>query len=273
MTFALVPAVLLASFLGSPHCAGMCGCFVAFYASGDSTSGRARFLSHIAYNGGRLFTYTLLGVMSGLLGRGLTLAGEHAHFVNAAALVMGLIMVSWGVVLLLQVRGVSISTKLPDFLQGFLQEALRELSNKPPVLRALTLGLLSTFLPCGWLYAFALTAAGTGDPLTGGLVMMTFWLGTLPILMGLGLGVQSLSERLRSILPTLSALAVLIIGLLTLLAAGQRAQLGSGFLDSIRPVVRLLGAETEVTDLEEWNSPCCHPSAVDSLIQPGTQTP
>ncbi len=270
MTQTLLAAVLLASFLGSPHCAGMCGGFVAFYASGDRSSGPARFLSHLAYNFGRLFTYTLLGVMSGLVGRGLTLAGEHMALVNAAAMIMGVLMVAWGLILLLQVGGIRISTGLPDFLQSFLQSALRDLSKRPPILRALTLGLLSTFLPCGWLYAFALTAAGTGDPIAGAFVMMTFWLGGLPMLLGLGLGVQSLSERFRRVLPVLSAVAVLSIGLLTLLAAGQRANLESSFLDGIRPVVRMFGAEAVISDLDSWDSPCCDPAAADTLSKEAT---
>ena len=66
---ALIATVLGASLLGSAHCAGMCGGFVAFYAGGAaSLRGRAAWSCHLAYNGGRLAAYATLGGAAGLLG-------------------------------------------------------------------------------------------------------------------------------------------------------------------------------------------------------------
>ena len=61
----VVGAVLVASLLGSPHCAGMCGGFVCFYST---QGGGARWYSHLAYNGGRLLSYLGLGLAAGLVG-------------------------------------------------------------------------------------------------------------------------------------------------------------------------------------------------------------
>jgi hypothetical protein len=88
--------------------------------------------------------------------------------------------------------------------------------DKPPVIRALLLGLFSTLLPCGWLYGFALLAAGTGGPWTGMLTMAAFWVGTVPVMLGLGLSVQWLTAPLRKRLPVVTAVVLIAVGLLWL---------------------------------------------------------
>ena len=65
-----------------------------------------------------------------------------------------------------------------------------------PLPRALSTGLLTAFLPCGWLYLFALKAAETGSPLRGALFMIAFWLGSVPALVLVGAGVQTLARLL-----------------------------------------------------------------------------
>jgi sulfite exporter TauE/SafE len=53
-------------------------------------------------------------------------------------------------------------------------------------------------------------AAGTGSIGGGAALMLAFWLGTVPALLGLGVGVERLSAPLRSRLPALSAAVVLL---------------------------------------------------------------
>ena len=69
----------------------------------------------------------------------------------------------------------------PGFVLRIGARVNRLVRERPPVARALLLGLFSTLLPCGWLYAFAVLAAGTGGPWTGMLVMAAFWAGTVPV--------------------------------------------------------------------------------------------
>jgi sulfite exporter TauE/SafE len=84
------------------------------------------------------------------------------------------------------------------------------------LLRAGALGLASGLLPCGWLYAFVMTAAGTAHAVHGALAMTAFWLGTLPLLVGLGVGVQRLAGPLRAHLPKLTAVALVLVGVLAM---------------------------------------------------------
>lgn len=82
---------------------------------------------------------------------------------------------------------------------------------KPPLWRAGTMGLSSALLPCGWLYAFVVLAAGAGSSWAGAALLSAFWLGTLPALLGLGLGVERLSGAMRAHLPRLGAVAVTLV--------------------------------------------------------------
>ena len=67
-------------------------------------------------------------------------------------------------------------------------------------------GLLTALLPCGWLYLFALFAAGTGSWLSGSVVMIAFWLGSVPALVAVVMSTKLLTGRLRQFVPVAVAL-------------------------------------------------------------------
>lgn len=210
---ALLSTLLMASLVGSLHCLGMCGGMVAFYAGSDASTGRARWLGHAAYHGGRLVTYVALGMVAGVVGSFLDLAGKAVGIQRVGGWIVGLLMMTWGAVALARALGFSLpALPLPGWLTRGAHVCIGSVANRPPAARALLIGLLSTFLPCGWLYAFALVAAGTGSAWTGGLVMLAFWAGTVPWLLGMGLGVQWLSGGMRKHLPVLTAVVLLLVG-------------------------------------------------------------
>lgn len=211
---ALAGAVFLASLLGSVHCAGMCSPFVCFYAGADA---RASGWSHLAYNGGRLISYLLLGAVAGVVGVGVERVGAGAGIARAAGTLAGILMIAWGVVTLLALRGVKVPTPAPlAGVQRWMAARLRDVRELPPVGRALTVGLLTTLMPCGWLYAFVITAAGTGSVLGAMMLMTIFWSGTLPMMLAIGAGVRTIAGPLRQKLPVFSALAIVAIGLYSL---------------------------------------------------------
>jgi sulfite exporter TauE/SafE len=211
---ALASAVFVASLLGSAHCAGMCGAFVCFYAGADA---RASAWGHLAYNSGRLASYLLLGAIAGALGAGVEQVGTGVGVSRAAATVAGVLMIVWGTVTLLVLRGVKIPIPGPmASVQQWMASRLRDVRDFPPTVRALAVGLLTTLLPCGWLYAFVVTAAGTGS-VQGALVVMTiFWAGTLPVMLALGVSVRRLAGPLRDRLPVISAVVIVLLGVVSL---------------------------------------------------------
>ncbi len=202
----LVSTVLVASLAGSAHCAGMCGGFVAFCAGADRGAA-----SLTLYHLTRLSVYTLLGLGAGTLGAVVDLGGRVAGVQSIAAVVAALAMIGWGAGRLLQLKGLSLP--VPPFLARASTTVLRHLHSKPPLIRAVLVGLATGLLPCGWLYAFAVMAAGTGQPMEGALVMSVFWVGTLPMLTAVGLGIRAAAGPLAKRLPALTALAVVIAGI------------------------------------------------------------
>jgi len=216
---ALLLTVVVASLVGSLHCVGMCGPFVAFYSGADGSAGARRLLSHAAYSGGRLLTYAAFGLAAGAVGAALDVAGSLAGVQRIAGIVAGATMIMWGVLALLQLRGVRIFKHASG--NGRIAHLFRRgfslVSGKPPLVRALVVGLLSGFLPCGWLWAFVVTAAGTGSALTGAAVMTAFWAGTVPALLAVGFGTQLVSAPLRRHVPALTAVLLVALGLVAIL--------------------------------------------------------
>ncbi len=214
MTPAVLLPVALASLLGSVHCAGMCGGFVGAYAGDGARRGMA---SHLAYNTGRLVTYTTIGALSGALGGALDVAGQSVGLGRVAAVFTGVTLVLFGAARLWRgPRLITLRSSEPRGPVRVLGALLARVHAQPRALRALLLGLGTTLLPCGWLYSFVAVAAGSGSAVHGAALMAAFWLGTLPALLGVGLSFGWLGARLRAHLPRIAALTSVVLGLVTL---------------------------------------------------------
>jgi len=213
----LMIAVLSASLLGSLHCAGMCGGLMFFALGSDQEQAKgSRTKLQCAYHGGRMLTYTLLGVIAGTIGQAIDFGGSYLGLQRAAAIFAGVMMIGFGIITLARIRGVRIAhVKVPGPLRRFVERSQRAAFSLTPFKRALSIGLLTTLLPCGWLYAYAFIAAGTASPFWGGVTMIVFWLGTLPVMASLGAGIQFLTGRLNAKLPYITAGAVVVVGVMT----------------------------------------------------------
>ncbi len=256
---ALIAAVFAASVLGSLHCAGMCGAFVAFAVSLDAPDQRRR-LWHLqgAYNIGRLITYTTLGSIAGGFGGAFDAAGQLVGVQRAAVMMAGLCMVVFGSITILRLNGVRVpKPRTPAFLERTVTSAIRTAVERPPLVRAFLTGTITTLLPCGWLYAFVITAAGTGHPVQGALTMAVFWAGTLPILVAIGTGVQVVASRLGGLgrrVPVIVACVVVAIGMLNVFDP-QRLE---GALRLASPAPARADLVNHVKSLNDADMPCCH---------------
>lgn len=226
----LALGVVGASLLGSAHCAAMCGGFACLYggdssvapsagaASVSPTSATSARTGHVAYHGGRLLAYTALGAAAGALGAGLDQVGQWAGVPRAAGIAAGLLLVLWGAGLLatqLNVRrlhfGVNAGT--PEGIARFIGGLLLRLRARTPGRRAFALGLLTGLIPCGWLYAFVVAAGGTGSAWRGAAFMALFWIGTVPALVAIAIGMRRATGALQRRLPIVSAVLVIALGL------------------------------------------------------------
>ncbi len=179
-------AAFTAGLLGGVHCAAMCGgisCLLGGHGP-DNAAPRRNFI--LAYNAGRVLSYTLAGVLAGTAGQaGLMLRGSmplQQMFMFAAALSLCL--------LALYLAGVTPLVRSLEAAGAVLWRHVQPLTKRvlpvDSLAKALGLGMVWGWLPCGMVYAVLLLALSTGDALHSGLVMLAFGLGTLPNMLLLG---------------------------------------------------------------------------------------
>jgi len=254
----LIIAVLSASVLGSLHCAGMCGGLMFFALGSDQDrTKKARVRLQGAYHGGRLLTYTILGVAAGTVGQAIDFGGGYVGVQRAAAIFAGGMMIVFGLITLARIKGIKIKhVGVPGFLRRFVERAQKAAFGLAPFNRALTIGLLTTLLPCGWLYAFAFTAAGTASPVWGGITMAVFWMGTLPVMVSLGAGIQLLTGPLHAKLPVITASAVVVVGLMTAMGRLQAPEM-------TREILGISDAPNAVPVAGEVDCPLCETEEAD----------
>ncbi|MCA9131925.1 MAG: sulfite exporter TauE/SafE family protein [Planctomycetales bacterium] len=290
----LVSAVVTASLLGSLHCVGMCGP-LAIWASGagDGRSRSQMVLATSLYHIGRMLTYALAGLIAGAAGQLVDIGGQALGLQLLAARVVGLLMVIFGLLRLGQLlrqgvvarRQATWSPTQPSLMTRLLLRLRPLVFRLPLAARGLVTGLLTALLPCGWLYLFALVAAGTGSMLTGPLVMVAFWLGSVPALVGLVSGTQALAIRFRRLIPAAAALFLIVGGCYTASGRGF-AKLNSLADIQLQGPVEFTAQATDsgqgeadsvaegISRLVQTPLPCCleHAATADKLA-PGEVAP
>jgi len=211
----LLFGVLAASVLGSVHCAAMCGAFACLARGGRHGFGAWR--AQAAYNGGRLLSYMLLGGIAGGVGAKVNDLGRLAGVGRAAAVVAGMLMIVWAADRIGVSFGVrSRLARAPEWMQRMMGRVLLMGRDAGETTRALLVGLVTTLLPCGWLYTFVVVAGSTGSALSGTAVMVVFWIGTVPMLVAVSAGAARLLGPFARRLPLASAVAVLALGVLSI---------------------------------------------------------
>ncbi|MCB9845215.1 MAG: sulfite exporter TauE/SafE family protein [Phycisphaeraceae bacterium] len=249
----LFATVLGASLLGSLHCAGMCGAFVAVAVGLDAPGQASRRGSMIPYHLGRLMTYMTLGALAGLVGGAVQLGGALIGVQRGALLMASVTILGFGIIALLRTSGVRVARpRLPGPLRALVTRAHRRALDMSPTRRALTIGLLTTLLPCGWLYAFVAVAAGTAHPLWAMLTMAVFWIGTLPALTIVGVGVRAATGSLGRALPRLMPIALILVAIASIVLRGRAPV-------AFEPSAQASVAESvrAVEGLDHTQMPCC----------------
>jgi sulfite exporter TauE/SafE len=196
-------------FVGSAHCVGMCGPLVlALPVQGLGPIQKGVRVG--TYHAGRIMVYALGGLLFGLLGRRVYLAGWQ----QGLSVALGVSLLCWVVL-----KGIRSRLRIGGLFGRFndsLQASIVKLWQSPNRGKFLLLGMANGLLPCGMVY-MAVAAALTSQTITQSIGFMAFFgLGTLPMLLGLQITGQmvpiSLRQRMRKALPYLTAfLAVLLI--------------------------------------------------------------
>src|SRR3954471_7712508 len=161
--------------LSSFHCVSMCGA-IAFSLPTQHLSPYKKIEGILLYNSGRIFTYSLLGMLFGIAGRQIYLGGFQQWFsiIAGAAILITVIQSFLG----------SPVFHLPGFkkVNQFVQKLIGRFIQKPSFSGIFTLGMANGLLPCGLVY-LAITGAVAAGSITGAATfMIAFGLGTFPAL-------------------------------------------------------------------------------------------
>lgn len=178
---------LFLGLVGSLHCAGMCGPLVLALPRG--TKSFSGFLvGRLAYNAGRVITYCMLGMIFGLVGRTLLMAGVQRW----TSIILGLLLL----LSLFSSRKLSLLRPVTALIEA-LKVRMSALLRQRSVSSLALLGLLNGLLPCGLVYVACAGATATGGVLAGILYMAAFGLGTVPMILGIGVSGHLIPLALR----------------------------------------------------------------------------
>lgn len=204
-------AALALGFLGSLHCIGMCGP-IAFMLPLDRTNKTKQILQLFIYHFGRLMAYAIMGLVLGLIGKGLLLFSLQQKL----SILIGGIMILLVLLPKKQLQKYNFAKPVYAIL-GKLKSSLGGQLKKRTPDAFLTIGFLNGFLPCGLVYMALLGAIALGGPFKGGLYMLFFGLGTIPLMTSavyLGGFLKSpIKQKIRKLVPVF----VVVIGLLFIL--------------------------------------------------------
>lgn len=181
-----IVAVFFVGLLGGVHCLGMCGSIVGIFTA-QIPKENARWPLHLAYNGGRLASYMAAGALAGAIGQAGLLLRDVAPVQHLLFALSSLMLIALGLYLAGIWNAVRRIEQAGGMLWRHIQPLARGLLPVTTPARALLLGALWGWLPCGLVYSVLVTALASGNVQDGALVMLAFGLGTLPNLLAIGL--------------------------------------------------------------------------------------
>jgi uncharacterized protein len=194
--------------LGSVHCIGMCGP-LALALPIQHLSESQKPLAIVLYNLGRVFTYTLLGIVLGIVGRGIFLAGLQQWFSIAAGMV-----ILFSVYLLFAGK----RQHSPLFIQSLYSQVKKLISfllKKRGTASFFFIGAGNGLLPCGMVYIALAGALLSASIMESAAYMMFFGLGTVPAMALFSLFGLSISlnfrNRIKKLIPLVMALAGILL--------------------------------------------------------------
>ena len=198
-------AAFIAGLLGGIHCVGMCGGIVGALTFGidsvnpskTSNSKKDLYPYLLAYNVGRLMSYTFAGLLVG----GISMLASNLPVLHNIQFGLQIFAALFMIALGLYIGGWWVGLRQIEKAGGVIWKKIEPFSRhlipvKTPF-QALILGLLWGWLPCGLVYSILFWSISTGSAIEGGLLMLSFGLGTLPMLLAMGFFAAGLTSFIR----------------------------------------------------------------------------
>ena len=207
----MILSALILGLMGSLHCVGMCGP-IAFMLPVDRTNNFKKLGQIFIYHFGRLMAYAIIGLVFGLVGKGLSIFGAQQKL----SIAIGVLMILVVLIPYKTFNKYNLSKPIYKVISKVKNQLGKELKKKSAD-TFLTIGFLNGFLPCGLVYMALFGAIAMGNALQGGLYMMLFGLGTIPLMTTAiyfsGLLKGSVRQKVQKAIPVF----VVVIGLLFIL--------------------------------------------------------
>jgi len=189
--------VFAAGLFGSTHCIAMCGGIATALAAAPNGAAHRRAL--LLYQGGRLLSYSLVGALTGMLGlaAGFSVAAQKWGAVLRLATALFVILI--GLNLALGTSSRMRWLRAPERAGAWVWRRFSPLAGGAmphrPSLRALFVGMLWGWMPCGLVYSTLIASAASGGARAGAEIMLAFGLGTLPAMLGISHAAAYLPRR------------------------------------------------------------------------------
>ncbi len=194
--------------ISSFHCVGMCGPLALSLPVAHLSSPLQSF-ALVLYNLGRVVTYAAMGLLFGLTGRQIFIAGWQQWF-----------SIALGVIILLLALQYFFFKNLyqPQWLQRFyskVQQWMGYFLRSRNISAYLLLGMANGLLPCGMVYLAIAGALSTQQVQESVLFMASFGAGTLPAMLALSLiGLKmdlTVRKQIRKVMPVVVASVAIIL--------------------------------------------------------------
>lgn len=212
--------LILTGLLTSIHCVSMCGAInLITIVNNNPNLKKKTLVNSCLYNLGRVISYTLLGGLVGAIGSVFKISSTISGLIILiAAFIMFLMSLNMLGITNFHLPRLSKLSKSPK-LSRLTKPQAKNNSNlklKNKTNNAFIVGLLNGFMPCGPLQAMQVYALSTGSFLKGALSMCLFSLGTVPLMLGVGIFYNLIKGQGKIIINKIASVLILILSLVML---------------------------------------------------------
>lgn len=197
----------IAGFLGSGHCLGMCGALVSGYFMNSSST--RSYLPYFMYQVARMMVYTLIGFAAAALGVVLISSGIFGKIQSLLQMFIGIIVM----VLAFGILGwLPFHASIRLIPLSLLRKGYARSKKQGPIIGALLAGLLNGLMPCPLTFAMAVKATTAPSIIEGGLLMLSFSAGTLPMMLFISVAFGKIRATIRGVMLKAAAFIMLFMG-------------------------------------------------------------
>lgn len=207
-------AAFIAGIAGSAHCFGMCGGMagaLGMRARATASSAAGAVFNASLYQFGRIGGYAFAGLLCGIAGATLQSMFDLMRLGATLRIASGVVLILLGLRILIRWNALAWLERLGARFWSKLQPLAHRAARTEGKSRALLLGFVWGWLPCGLVYSMLMFAATSGEALQGATIMMAFGLGTLPSMLTSSLLASQLQRLLAQRWPRIVSAVLLIL--------------------------------------------------------------